>query len=173
MGGGQSIPQVPPHAHRCHIDTAYLLPLILGGDSDEDLAARARRILEREGSRSVGISLISIGEAFTEIVSEKESHRPRGSPSLTPLQRLNDMVSQGKAVVCWARNQTRGADLLAMAMDVRRRATVGLADSLIVAGALACRECRTLYTSDRELLVNPSLNSYLRSGGRHLEIIES
>ena len=108
-----------------------------------------------------------------EIVSEPESHRSRGESSLNPLQRLRDLVSQGKAVVCWARNQDRRANLLELAKGIRERANVGPADSLIVAGALACRGCRTLYTSDRELLSNSSLRSYLNSGGKHLEILES
>ena len=181
MAGGARIPSSSPRPCRSHIDTSYLLPLLLGRDPDSSSEANPREIFERVDTLSraghgtpLGTSLIAIGEAFSKISGNPEEFRSSW-PENPPSQRLASLVQEHRLQVCWAghEGQRGGAGLLRLAARVLDlEPGVGVADSLIVACAVACRTTLTLYTTDARLIRSPGLRALGRTGGRQWNIAE-
>lgn len=169
MEGGTGIPPTPSAAHRSHLDTHYLLALLLGEEFDRIAynAAHALTVTPRQ----VAVSLVAVGEAFTSIAT---GHASTASLSVPPSDRFYRLVRDERLAICWGDCHRPGSNILKLAGEVRQRVPgIGPADYLIVATALACRWCGNLYTTDGPMLVSTALRAFCSTGGRHLQLSEA
>lgn len=181
MAGGARIPSSSPRPCRSHIDTRYLLPLLLGRDPDSsgqgDQTETFDRVvaLSRAGRGTpLGTSMIAVGEAFSKISGNPGRFRP-SVPEDPPSQRLASLVQEHRLQICWAGHEGHGGgtELLKLAGRVLQfEPGVGVADALIVACAIACRTRSTLYTTDARLIRSLELRALGRAGGRQWAIAE-
>ena len=179
MAGGARIPPNPPQHCRYHLDTSYLIPLLLGRNPSEPIGAGGEAVaqvdeLARAG-RGAAASMIAVGEAFQEIVTQPTVFDSApGYPA--PSQKLVELLRERRLTVCWAGHAGGygGQQFLDLADGVRAAAPgVGLADILIVTCALACRTTERLYTRDRRLIQNSELRTYCRRRRPAWEIVEA
>jgi hypothetical protein len=176
LDGGASVPPDPPRSHEFHIDTFYLIPLLLGQEpqgEERDIFERAKNLAEGGYSTRLATSMVAVGEAFTLIASEPDKFRP-ADRAVSASKRFEGYIAAGRLRVCWADcRRNPPIDRFTAAAEVRKRApTAGPADHLIVACALACRGAKKLFTSDGKL-VTQELNKYCRKGGRDFVITEA
>lgn len=171
MEGGQRIPPVPSGSHPSHLDTHYLLVLLLGEDWDRDVFRTVHSLVTPPHPGNVEVSLVAVGEAFAKIASDRLQPSRTDRP---PLARWMRLIQEGGVSTCWADHHSPQADFFDLARQVKSRAPgVGPADCLIVANALACRACEKLYTTDRKLLTNSGLRRFCDSKKRGFRLIEA
>jgi len=171
LEGGQSIPSSASRPHHCHIDTRYLLALLLGEDWDRDVFASVHSLVTPPSHGEIEVSLVAVGEAFTKIAAENLQPRRSDRP---PLERWLRMVREGALSICWGDHHDSRSDVLDLARQVRDRSPgVGPADCLIVATALACVSCTQLLTTDRRLLTNVNLRKFSEGRRRGLRASDS
>lgn len=182
MAGGARIPSSPSRPCRFHLDTRYLLPLLLGrepgeadGPNEHEVFDRVDRLCRAGHGTAVAASLIAVGEAFTKISSDPVRYRPQ-DPADLPSAKLNAMVQEHRLGVCWAGHEGHGGGrkVLELASRVLSVAPgVGVADGLIVACAIVCPTTRRLYTTEARLIQNADIRALGRRGGRDWAIAEA
>ena len=171
MEGGQRIPPVASGSRPSHLDTHYLLVLLLGEDWDKDVFRTVHSLVTPPHPGSIEVSLVAVGEAFAKIATGQLQPSRSDRP---PLARWARLVQEGSVTTCWADHHARQADFFDLAKQVKIRAPgVGPADCLIVASALACRACQVLYTTDRRLLTNSGLRRFCDSKKHGFRLIEA
>jgi hypothetical protein len=152
-----------------------LIPLLVGRDAgsgtDRDLYERAHGLFEQRSPQEVpvAVSMVAVGEAFTQLARNFPA-LPLDAPD-PPSSRFFRLARDGKLEVCWLDDHAPRGRLLQLAEEIRTEAPrVGGTDALIVACALLCRHCTTLYSPDRELQTNVWLRRRCLSGARPLQI---
>ena len=181
LEGGAGIPASTPRPCRYHLDSRYLIPLLLGTDpvgprsgEYQDVFDRLEAFVGGPEGRRLGASMIAIGEAFSEIAGDPRSFVPP-SEEFSPSARLELLLRQNRLGICWAGHQGRhgGLQFLELARAVHGAVPgVGLADVLIVTSALACPTTTRLLTTDQALIGSPSRRSLGRRHRKGWEVTE-
>ena len=150
MEGGSAIPPQVPAAHRIHLDTCYVRPVLLDWDQDPDALDAARGLVYGSAAGSLAVSLPSLGEVLVTALREPFG---RSLGRTDPLQRARELVHQGRIGICGFGTHQSDSGYLECVNELRTADyELETSDALIVSAALCCSECDQFYTNDGAIL---------------------
>lgn len=109
------------------------------------------------------MSLATLGEVLISLTDKRPRNRVPTPVAEDIGRRLIDLVRRGKLSICGLGDHTREAGVVRTAAKVAEcDDRLDLADTMIVATAFACSDCRTLLTNDGKLIESRGLQELSR-----------